>query len=90
LSRRRREILELICLGSPAKIIAHELEITVNTVNSHIADICRKAQVSRSQLVVYALQHPAALIRGRDCLPGLHPKGCACDSPFCKGMRSAA
>jgi DNA-binding CsgD family transcriptional regulator len=89
-TRREREILELTCLGSPAKHIAAELEISLSTVNSHLARICMRARVTRQELVIYVLQHRAALQRGGMCTPGLHPVGCPCEETYCKGMRRAA
>lgn len=84
-SRRRREILEMICRGSAAQQIAYELELSVSTVNSHIVEICRLARVSRNQLVIYTLQHPKIFERDHQCGPGLHPADCGCD--FCDRMR---
>ena len=88
--RRDRQILEMIVLGSLPKQIAYELEISVSTVNTHIRRICRRARVFKWQLVIFALQHPGALVRDGQCTAGLHLPGCACDSPYCKGMRRAA
>jgi hypothetical protein len=88
--RLDRQILEMIVLGSPPKQIAYELEINVATVNTHIRRLCRRARVSKWELVIYALQHPGALVRDGQCTAGLHPPGCPCDAPYCKGMRRAA
>ena len=85
-----RQILELYVSGSPTKEIAWELEIRPATVNVHIAEICRKAGVSRSQLVVYILQNPQCHVRGGICEPGLHPPGCLCPAPYCEGRRRSA
>jgi DNA-binding NarL/FixJ family response regulator len=85
--RREREILELICLGSAVKDIAYKLEIRVATVNEHIARMCRKAEVSRSELPIWALQNTRCLERDGKSLPGMHKAGCSCDSPYCAGMR---
>jgi len=90
LPRREREILEMMCLGSATKEIAYSLEIRVETVNSHIAAICRKARVSRTELVIWALQNPGCHVRGGKCVAGLHPPQCPCDSPYCSGMRRRA
>ena len=77
----------MIVLGSPPKQIAAELEIAVCTVDRHIKRICRRARVLKAQLVIYALQHPGALVRDGQCTAGLHAPGCPCDAPYCKGMR---
>ena len=82
--------MELICLGSVPKQIADDLEISISTVNSHIAEMCRKAKVSRSELLIYTLQYPDALKRDGVSEPGLHSVGCGCESPFCWGMRKRA
>lgn len=82
-SRRERQILALLCLGSAAKQIAYELEIAVATVNTRIVKMFRKAGVSRTELVIWALQHPECLTRDARCSPGLHPAECECGAPYC-------
>jgi DNA-binding CsgD family transcriptional regulator len=89
-SRMERDVLALLCLGCTPKLIAYELEVTAACVNIRIGKICRKAWVNRSEIVIYALQHPAALERDGEAATGLHPPKCACDAPYCKGRRRAA
>jgi hypothetical protein len=77
----------LTCLGYAPKHVAGELEIARSTVASHLGRICRRAHISRAELVIYVLQNPEILQRGGKCNSGLHPRGCSCDSPYCKGIR---
>jgi DNA-binding CsgD family transcriptional regulator len=89
-SPRERQILALVCVGSDSKQIAYELEIAVATVNTRIVKMFTKAGVSRTELVIWALQHPESLTRDTRCSPGLHTADCECDSPFCASRRKKA
>ena len=82
--------MELFSLGANTKQMAHALEISVSTVNFHIARICRLAGVSRSELVIYVLQYPEALKREGRPGVGLHSPNCPCPAPYCMGMRKEA
>ena len=84
-----RTILEQIVRGTSAKEIAFDMIVTESTVNHHIRRICRRAGVSRYQLVIYVLQHSAA-VDGGETTAGLHPDGCPCAEPYCRGRRKAA
>lgn len=48
LSRRERQVLQLISLGRTSKDIAEELYISINTVNRHRQEILNKLQVRNS------------------------------------------
>ena len=55
LSRREREVLELICQGLDDKAIAARLELTANTVRNHVARLYAKIGVNRrSAAVIWA------------------------------------
>jgi DNA-binding NarL/FixJ family response regulator len=55
-SKRQREILELLCLGLPNKVIAYRLGIVESTVKVHLKNIMRKLNLtSRTQVALYAL-----------------------------------
>jgi DNA-binding NarL/FixJ family response regulator len=58
LTPREREVLQLICDGLSAREIAERLELSVNTVAVHRANIMNALGVHKTaELVVYALQH---------------------------------
>lgn len=55
LSRRETEILQLLALGKTYKIAAHELEIGIETVKSHVKNLYVKLQAStKSQAIEIA------------------------------------
>ncbi len=55
LTPREREVLALLCIGMPNKIIARELDISISTVKVHIGQILSELGVtSRLQAVVEA------------------------------------
>lgn len=58
LSRREREILQLVAEGKANKAIAHELHISEHTVRNHISNIFQKLNVGdRTEASVQALRH---------------------------------
>jgi non-specific serine/threonine protein kinase len=58
LTRREREITELVAAGRSNREIAQLLVVTVRTVESHLEHVFRKLQVqSRAELAVWAVQH---------------------------------
>src|ERR1035437_1027092 len=82
--RREREVLELFYRGYSPKRIADALELSVSAVNAKLNQACEKAAVSRSEIIIYLLQQPDALVRGGKCTPRLHPAACACESTYCQ------
>ena len=46
LSRREREVLRYIARGYTYKEVAHELHISVKTVETHVSAVLRKLQLS--------------------------------------------
>ncbi len=57
LSSRELEILQELCAGNSYKIIAYNLQISIDTVRSHIRKIYRKLQVhSQSEAVIKAIK----------------------------------
>ena len=55
LSKREREVLELICQGSDDKAIAAQLSLTANTVRNHVSRLYAKIGVNRrSAAVIWA------------------------------------
>jgi DNA-binding CsgD family transcriptional regulator len=58
LSPREVEILALITQGLSNQQIVERLQLTINTLKSHIRSIYRKIRASsRSQAVAWAMQH---------------------------------
>ena len=63
LTEREKSVLDILVQGEPSKIVAHELGISIRTVEVHRANIMRKARArSLSDLVriTMALRHPDA------------------------------
>jgi DNA-binding NarL/FixJ family response regulator len=57
LSKREKQVLQLICEGKMPKEIAADIEISLNTVQQYIKNIMRKFRVNRTtELVVFAIQ----------------------------------
>jgi len=55
LTRREREVTELVCQGQKNKEIGQRLQISLATVSHHLTAIFRKLEVEdRTSLVVYA------------------------------------
>jgi len=58
LSAREMEILQHVARGSSNKEIAHELQISQQTVKNHISSILRKLNVKdRTEAAIYAIRH---------------------------------
>lgn len=58
LSPREMEILQHVARGSSNKEIAHELQISQQTVKNHISSILRKLNVKdRTEAAIYAIRH---------------------------------
>jgi len=58
LSARESQILSLIGSGKSVKLIASQLSITVNTVNTHRARMLKKMGMrANSELIRYAIEH---------------------------------
>jgi DNA-binding NarL/FixJ family response regulator len=61
LTRREREVLELIALGHSNKRIALELGVAEKTVKTHVGHLLAKLGVTdRTQAALYAVQHGLA------------------------------
>ena len=61
LSTREREVLRYIARGYPYKEVAHELGISVKTVETHVSSVLRKLQLSsRHELTAWAMGRQVA------------------------------
>jgi DNA-binding NarL/FixJ family response regulator len=70
LTRRQRELLRLLAQGSDNRKIAHEMGLSVKTVENHLTRLYRALEVySRLEAVNYIMRHPEVLASpGRDAL----------------------
>jgi DNA-binding CsgD family transcriptional regulator len=87
---RDREVLQLVFRGNTATSIAKSMEMTPAHVNTLINALCRKCKVSRSELIVWVLQHPGCMLKGSAYSPGLHAQPCECGSPYCLMARDVS
>jgi DNA-binding CsgD family transcriptional regulator/N-acetylneuraminic acid mutarotase len=75
ISEREREILRLVAMGATNQQIAHQLNISINTVKVHLRNIFGKiGAASRTEATVYAIQQGLVTIErqssvGHDTLP---------------------
>ena len=59
LTDREREVMSAVKRGMSNKEIAEQLNISINTVRSHIRNLLRKLDLTnRTQLAIYAKDHP--------------------------------
>ena len=73
LTRREREVLELIAEGFSNKEIANELKIATYTVKSHVHNVLEKLELgSRVELAAYAYAAPTQEL-DRQIRPSVHP-----------------
>jgi DNA-binding CsgD family transcriptional regulator len=87
-SRREREVLSLLCRGWSNKQIAARIEISVGGVRFHLTTLLRKLRLQdRTEMILWCLQHPEDVSRGRTEDPRLHPVGCACGGACCSAMQ---
>jgi DNA-binding NarL/FixJ family response regulator len=72
LTRREREVLQLVALGRRNGEIAHQLDVALDTVKRHVANICKKFQVhGRRALIQRAYEHGMLKGTGRAHLAGV-------------------
>ncbi len=58
LTMREREVLELLVAGSGSRAIAEDLQISLNTVRTHVQSVLTKLQVhSRLEAAAFAVRH---------------------------------
>ena len=66
LSRREREVLDLVSQGFPDKDIAGRLGISRRTVKHHVGNLLQELDCdNRTQLCAWALRRPSAIDGGR-------------------------
>jgi two-component system nitrate/nitrite response regulator NarL len=71
LTRREREVLELLAAGATSDQLAEELSLSPHTVRTHIQNIMSKLQVhSRLEAATFAVRHGIVVAPGRDQLAG--------------------
>jgi DNA-binding NarL/FixJ family response regulator len=72
LTQREREVLQLMALGHRNGEIAHQLEVALDTVKRHVANICKKFQVhGRRAVLQRAYEHGMLKGVGRAPLAGI-------------------
>src|SRR6476661_8727578 len=65
LSPREREIMHLMAEGRTAEAIANELNVSVETVRTHVRNVIRKLQArNRVRTIVHALRTPLTIVEG--------------------------
>ena len=58
LTQREKEVLQLVCHGTPNKEIAATLFVSENTVRAHVRSLMQKLNAdNRTQLAIYAMRH---------------------------------
>jgi DNA-binding CsgD family transcriptional regulator len=63
ISEREREILRLVAMGATNQQIAHQLNISINTVKVHLRNIFGKiGAASRTEATVYAIQQGLVML----------------------------
>ncbi|HEY7495298.1 MAG TPA: response regulator transcription factor [Candidatus Tectomicrobia bacterium] len=78
LTPREREVLQLMTLGNRNGEIAHQLDVALDTVKRHVANICKKFQVhGRRAVIQRAYEHGMLHGTGRSHWQALqaHPVG---------------
>ena len=71
LTRREREVLELLAAGATSEQLADELSLSPHTVRTHIQNIMSKLQVhSRLEAATLAVRHGIVTAPSRDRLAG--------------------
>jgi two-component system nitrate/nitrite response regulator NarL len=71
LTRREREVLELLAAGATSEQLAEELSLSPHTVRTHIQNIMSKLQVhSRLEAATFAVRHGIVAATGRDRMAG--------------------
>ena len=72
LTRREREVLQCMALGHRNGEIAHQLDVALDTVKRHVANICKKFQVhGRRAVIQRAYEHGMLKGAGRAQLAGV-------------------
>ncbi len=72
LTRREREVLQLMALGHRNGEIANQLDVALDTVKRHVANICKKFQVrGRRAVIQQAYEHGMLKSAGRTPLAGV-------------------
>ena len=71
LTRREREVLELLAAGATSDLLAEELSLSPHTVRTHIQNIMSKLQVhSRLEAATFAVRHGIVVVPGKDRMAG--------------------
>jgi two-component system nitrate/nitrite response regulator NarL len=71
LTRREREVLELLAAGATSDQLAEELSLSPHTVRTHIQNIMSKLQVhSRLEAATFAVRNGIVFAPGKDRLAG--------------------
>ena len=89
LSRREREVLQLLAAGESNKAIARDLGIVVATVERHVASIYRKvgargrADAALAAVALGLVDRPRTLTAGIEPIAAGFPVSAAAGSPRC-------
>lgn len=88
LTSRERDVLEVVCEGLSPQQIAKALGLTLKSARVYVTNLYTKLGVRRrDELLIWAFQHPSALLTGCYREAELHAQGCRCRAPYCALMR---
>ena len=95
LSRRQLEVLRLMSMGQPNKVIAYQLCMTESTVKVHVRNIMRKLKVTNRTQAAYLASHLQGILADKPEATPPVPQadltvGPWIDSPYAQGRNGAA
>ena len=88
LSPREAQVVHLVCAGHTNRQIAAACAISEHTVGQYLTQVSTGLRLSsRSEIVLWGLQHPGAVFDREWVAPAMHLPDCSCHAPYCVTMR---